>query len=137
MCDSHYAGKCYLDYGNFILKGEMTVMSDLHTILIFIQHVISLTGILIIVSGVIYCAWQYILGIISGKFSVESSSINTIRLNLGRVLILGLEFIVAADLIGTTTTPDYYEVGLLAIIVVIRTVLSFSINKELMSINKE
>jgi uncharacterized membrane protein len=43
--------------------------------------------------------------------------INQIRLRLGRVLTLGLEFIVAADLIGTTTTPDYYSVGIVAIIV--------------------
>ena len=110
---------------------------DLHAILIFIQHSISLIGILIIISGVLYCMYQYVLGILTGQFVGQASNINTIRLNLGRVLILGLEFIVAADLIGTTTTPDYYEVGLLAIIVVIRTILSFSINKELMSISKE
>ena len=110
---------------------------DIHTIVVFIQRSISLIGILIIISGVLYCMYQYVYGIISGQFNGQGSNINSIRLNLGRVLILGLEFIVAADLIGTTTTPDYYEVGLLAIIVVIRTILSFSINRELMSISKE
>jgi uncharacterized membrane protein len=34
-------------------------------------------------------------------------------------------------------SPDYYAVGMLAIIVIVRTVLSFSINRELMSISKE
>jgi uncharacterized membrane protein len=110
---------------------------NIHSILVLIQHTISLIGILIIVSGVLFCLFQYLLGVFTGQFSADASSINRIRLNLGRVLILGLEFIVAADLIGTTTTPDYYEVGLLAIIVLVRTVLSFSINKELMSISKE
>jgi len=110
---------------------------NLHAILVLIQHTISLIGILIILSGVFYCTFQYVYGLVSGQFKTDASSINYIRLNLGRVLILGLEFIVAADLIGTTTTPDYYEVGLLAIIVVIRTILSFSINRELISINKE
>lgn len=110
---------------------------ELHQILVFIQHSISVIGVLIIVSGVIYCLLQYLYGIVSGQLGTPASNINTIRLNLGRVLILGLEFIVAADLIGTTTTPDYYAVGLLAIIVLIRTVLSFSINRELMSISKE
>jgi uncharacterized membrane protein len=56
---------------------------------------------------------------------------------LGRVLTLGLEFIVAADLIGTTTTPDYYALGILAIIVIIRTVLSYTLNKEIESLAKE
>jgi uncharacterized membrane protein len=108
-----------------------------HLVIVFIQHLVSLIGILIIISGVLFCLCQYIYAILSGQLAAQISPINTIRLNLGRVLILGLEFIVAADLIGTTTTPDYYAVGLLAIIVLIRTVLSFSINKELMSINKE
>jgi len=109
----------------------------IHECLVIIQHTISVIGILIIISGVLFCLFQYLYSIFSGQFLSETQSINDIRLNLGRVLILGLEFIVAADLIGTTTTPDYYEVGLLAIIVLIRTVLSFSINKELMAIGKE
>lgn len=110
---------------------------NIHVILVLVQRVISVIGILIIISGVLYCLFQYLHGIFSGQFTTQASNINNIRLNLGRVLILGLEFIVAADLIGTTTTPDYYEVGLLAIIVLIRTVLSFSINRELMSISQE
>lgn len=109
----------------------------LHIILVFIQHCVSTIGILIIVSGVFLCLGQYLFYMFSGQLLDQSAIINTIRLTLGRVLILGLEFIVAADLIGTTTTPDYYAVGLLACIVIIRTILTFSINRELMSINKE
>lgn len=110
---------------------------NIHAILVLIQHAVSTIGVLIIISGVLYSLCQYLYYICTGQFAAEGSGINTIRLHLGRVLILGLEFIVAADLIGTTTTPDYYAVGLLAIIVLIRTVLSFSINRELMSIGKE
>lgn len=105
--------------------------------LLFIQHAVSFAGILIIISGILFALTQYIYLTFSGKLLTEGERINTIRLNLGRVLILGLEFIVAADLIGTTTTPDYYAVGLLAIIVVIRTLLSFSLNRELMGLSKE
>lgn len=110
---------------------------NVHSILVFIQQCVSTIGILIIISGVLYALFQYLYLILTRQWMAENASINAIRLNLGRVLILGLEFIVAADLIGTTTTPDYYAVGLLAIIVLIRTVLSFSINRELMSISKE
>ena len=52
------------------------------------------------------------------------------------ILTLGLEFIVAADLIGTTTAPDYYSVGIVASIVLIRTVLSYTLNKEITSLSK-
>ena len=110
---------------------------NFHTILLIIQRCVSSIGILIICSGVFYCLAQYIAGIITGKFITQVAVINEIRLTLGRVIILGLEFIVAGDLIGTTTSPGYYDVGILAIIVLIRTVLSFSINRELMAIGKE
>ncbi len=110
---------------------------NLHQVLLMIQHSISFIGILIILSGILYSTYQYALYFIKGRLAKHDPSINLIRLNLGRVLVLGLEFIVAADLIGTTTTPDYYAVGILAIIVVIRTVLSFTINRELMSLSAE
>ncbi len=51
--------------------------------------------------------------------------------------MLGLEFIVAADLIGTTTTPDYYSLGIVAGIVAIRTLLNYSLNRELTALSKE
>lgn len=112
-------------------------LPSFHEALLFIQHAISFIGVFIILSGVILALYQYIHSVFAGQLVSQDSNINTIRLNLGRILILGLEFIVAADLIGTTTTPDYYAVGLLAIIVLIRTVLSFSLNRELMALSKE
>jgi uncharacterized membrane protein len=110
---------------------------EFRAILTTIQHCISFIGILVILTGVLMSLSQYLVYIFSGQFKTQGANINLIRLRLGRTLILGLEFIVAADLIGTTTTPDYYAVGILAIIVLIRTVLSFSLNRELMSISKE
>ncbi|MGE3920916.1 MAG: DUF1622 domain-containing protein [Gammaproteobacteria bacterium] len=110
---------------------------NLQTIVIFIQHVISTLGILIIASGILFAVYQYVYYFFIGKIAHEDSKINFIRLNLGRILILGLEFIVAADLISTTTAPDYYSIGIVAIVVAIRTLLSFSLNKELMGLSKE
>jgi uncharacterized membrane protein len=111
--------------------------ADIHNILVVVQHIVSVCGILVILSGVVLAISQYLYFSFNGVLLAQGEKINLIRLNLGRCLILGLEFIVAADLIGTTTTPDYYAVGMLAIIVAIRTLLSFSINKELMAIAKE
>lgn len=115
----------------------MQLLSDAHTILVITQKFVSFIGILIIVSGVFAALLQYFYYLFSGQLTENASiKINDIRLSLGRVIILGLEFIVAADLIGTTTTPDYYSVGILASIVLIRTFLSFSINREIMSLSK-
>ena len=53
------------------------------------------------------------------------------RAGLGRAILLGLEFLVAADIIGTVAiTPTFASVEVLAAIVVIRTFLSFSLEVE-------
>ena len=54
------------------------------------------------------------------------------RANLGRGILLGLEFLVGADIIATVTAPLTWEsVGLLGAIVLIRTLLSFSLETEI------
>jgi uncharacterized membrane protein len=110
---------------------------NLHQILLFIQHSISFSGVLIILTGVLLALYRYLSFFFLGHVADHEKNINSIRLNLGRVLVLGLEFIIAADLIGTTTAPDYYSLGIVAGIVLIRTVLSFTLNRELTSLSKK
>jgi uncharacterized membrane protein len=51
---------------------------------------------------------------------------------LGRSILLGLELLVAADIIRTVAiTPTLESVGVLAAIVLIRTFLSFSLELEI------
>ena len=113
------------------------ILSTLHVTLVIIQRVISAVGVGIILIGVLTALYHYLADLFSSHSQGHSTRINNIRMSLGRNLILGLEFIVASDLIGTTTTPDYYAVGLAVIIVLIRTVLSFSLNRELLMLSKE
>lgn len=109
----------------------MEWMQHFHNILLFIQKSVAFLGILIILIGILFALWQYILQVKQGNLKKNNEHVNTIRLELARSLLLGLEFIVAADLIGTTTAPDYYSVGILAIIVIVRTILSFTLSREL------
>jgi uncharacterized membrane protein len=54
------------------------------------------------------------------------------RQQLGRSILLGLEFLVAADIIRTVAiTPTFTSVGVLAGIVLIRTFLSFALELEI------
>ncbi len=110
---------------------------DFHSILLFIQHAISFCGILVIFIGVLISLAQYFYHLVINRFNPENDYVNGIRLRLGRVLTLGLEFIVASDLIGTMTTPDYYSVGILVIIVIIRTILSYTLNREIENLTKQ
>ncbi len=109
-------------------------MPSFHQVLLYIQHSISFCGVLVILTGIITALYRYIR---YQFIATKITDINAIRLRLGRNLVLGLEFIVAADLIGTTTAPDYYSVGIVASIVLIRTVLSFSLNHEINALSRE
>lgn len=54
------------------------------------------------------------------------------RCHLGRSILLGLELLVAADIIRTVAvTPTLSSVAVLAVIVIIRTFLSFSLELEI------
>ena len=50
---------------------------------------------------------------------------------LGYYLLLGLEFLIAADIIDTLMKPSIQDLIVLGTIIVIRTVISYSLNAEL------
>ena len=60
-----------------------------------------------------------------------------IRQHLGYYLLLALEFLIAVDVIETLVHPDWKELGILAGLVVLRTMMSFSLHWELKEIEKE
>jgi uncharacterized membrane protein len=54
-----------------------------------------------------------------------------VRQQLGSSLLLGLEFLIAADVIRTVREPTIEEVAILGGIVAIRTVISYFLHKEM------
>ncbi len=92
---------------------------------------IGLIGVLIIVWGVI----KGLIGFLSMEYNLskgldETTEIGVLRRNLGSYLLLGLEFLIAADIVYTILEPNMDEVIILAFIVAIRTVLTYSLDKE-------
>jgi uncharacterized membrane protein len=76
--------------------------------------------------GVILCAQD----LLRQERAVDAYS--RLRTFLGRSLLLGLEFLVAGDIIKTVAIePTFDSVIVLAIIVLVRTVLSLSIDVEI------
>jgi uncharacterized membrane protein len=54
------------------------------------------------------------------------------RQQVGKAILLGLEFLVAADIIRTVAVaPTFAGVGVLAVVVAVRTFLSFALDLEL------
>jgi uncharacterized membrane protein len=54
-----------------------------------------------------------------------------IRLDLGRSLVLGLEFQLASDVLRTAVAPSFEELGTLAAVAAIRTALNYFVAKEI------
>jgi uncharacterized membrane protein len=99
-------------------------------IIAVIGEVIDFAGVAIIalgaLTGVIRCAGD----LLRQERAVEAYS--HLRTFLGRSLLLGLEFLVAGDIIKTVAIePTFDSVIVLAIIVLVRTVLSLSIDVEI------
>jgi uncharacterized membrane protein len=55
----------------------------------------------------------------------------SVRLDLGRFLVLGLEFQLAADILRTAVAPSFTELAQLAAIAAIRTALNFFLGMEI------
>lgn len=67
----------------------------------------------------------------------QTGSLNRVRLTFGRALVLGLEFQLAADIIGTAVSPSWDQLGKLGAIAVIRTFLNFFLTRELKEEERE
>lgn len=91
--------------------------------------VIDLVGVGVIVVGAIAATLAAALSLRAGR---RTGSYRNYRRQLGRSILLGLEFFVAGDIIRTVALePSLSGVGVLAAIVAIRTALSFSLELEI------
>ena len=99
----------------------------------FMDHVaqgFEALGAAILLVGVI---WSFVLGAVTWRRSGLSAKVYLVlRQSFGGTVLLGLEVLVAADLIRTVAVaPNLDNVLVLGLIVLIRTFLSFSLETEI------
>lgn len=63
--------------------------------------------------------------------SLPPEAKEVLRLRLGRWLSVALEFALAADIVRTAVAPTWQEIGQLAAIIAIRTVLNFFLERDI------
>lgn len=100
---------------------------DLFRFIEIIAQIIEVAGIITILVGAIIAFIRY-------AFKMHSSgrSYRLLRQELGKAILLGLELLVAADIIATVVIdPSLEQVLTLGLIVIIRTFLSLSLQVEL------
>lgn len=89
---------------------------------------VEFIGILLIVAGILY----YLLRFLLKRNSDHPMNYAALRQALGKSILLGLEILVAADIISTVVAePTLRSVSILGLIVLIRTFLSWSLEVEL------
>ncbi len=80
--------------------------------------------------------WRSLLLFVPGRDGAHAAgrpqdAKEAVRLRLGRWLAVALEFELAADILRTAVAPTWNEIGQLAAIVVLRTVLNYFLQAEI------
>ncbi|HKP97046.1 MAG TPA: DUF1622 domain-containing protein [Fibrobacteria bacterium] len=94
----------------------------------------ALAGVMIVIGALragyhtAYLAWVRHMGSRAG---------DPIRLELGKILALALEFLVGADILRTAVSPTWDQVGKLASIVAIRSALNYFLERERLSLEAQ
>jgi uncharacterized membrane protein len=88
----------------------------------------EIAGVVLILGGFVVAAVRYVMM----RARTDSTPYRRLRQDIGRAILLGLEVLVAGDIIRTVAfTPNIDSVIVLAVIVAIRTFLSWSLALEL------
>ena len=89
----------------------------------FVVNICQLAAILVISVGIVKSLSIYIKDALLGIRSAEA--IQESRLELGHAFSLGLGFLIGASILKTTIAPTWNDIGQLATIIAIRTILNY------------
>ena len=97
-----------------------------------ISLVIGSFGVIVIIWGSIVCAIG-LCAVELKRFSGDNSFAkrSVIRHHLGFYLLMGLEFMIGADIVRTLISPSLKELAVLGAMVAIRTVISYFLDREM------
>jgi len=92
-------------------------------------HVVELAGVGVLLLGALLSSAVFAARL--SRRVAFAEAYHGLRADLGRAILLGLELLVIADIIGTVAIePTLGNLGVLAVIVAIRTALSFALELE-------
>lgn len=98
----------------------------------------GIIGVVVVGWGVLKGAFFFLRDEVASLASRGQKAVplEKVRSDVGRYLLLGLEFLIAADIMRTIAQPSLEQVTVLAIIVAIRTVLSFFLTRDIERVSK-
>jgi len=96
-----------------------------------IEKGFQLAGVVILVFGALVAVLWAGAALVLQRQGIPQA-FRGLREGLGRAILVGLEFLVAADIIRSVAIdPTFQSVGVLALIVLVRTFLSWSLEVEI------
>lgn len=99
----------------------------LHMIYYF-KYILGIIGVMIILFGAIKSVLKFFNAVHTKQ---HPTIFNLIRQTFACYIVLGLEFLLASDIIMTIMAPDYYTLGILGGLVIIRTVMTLSLDRDI------
>jgi uncharacterized membrane protein len=108
-------------------------MDTFHNVINSVNFALNIIGALITIWGIILALFEFLKKEVQRKEDCLKCN-EVIRLKLGSYLVLALEFFIAGDIVKTIITPTWQTLGILGAIVVIRTILSYFLTKDLKKI---
>ena len=92
-------------------------------------HAVEIVGVIVLLAGAGLASIVFVRRLAGG--AGFSPAYQSLRMDLGRAILLGLELLVIGDIIGTVAVaPSLQNLGTLAVIVIIRTFLSMVLELE-------
>jgi uncharacterized membrane protein len=117
-----------VDRGRWFERAEGDRVDFAHTVE-DVGAAVDVAGVAVIVGGILFATAVLVHRLLTRR---GEAAYRVYRQCLGRAILLGLEFLVAGDIIRTVAvSPTFTSVGVLAVIVLVRTFLSFSLEVEL------
>ncbi|MGZ6363839.1 MAG: DUF1622 domain-containing protein [Ktedonobacterales bacterium] len=112
-----------------MLHGEGLLMDVQHAIAL-VETAFEVAGVSVLIIGALVALVQFAAAFVRRQSA--TSRYQALRHGLARAILLGLEFLVAADIIRSVAlAPTFESVGVLGLIVLVRTFLSWSLEVEI------
>lgn len=121
-------------------RGEGVLHQEFGWLVEALEHVaagIDLLGILLLLIG----AARFVLGVARAELSGDETrrlrGTNRERIELGRYILAGLELLIVSDIIHTSLSLAFADLFYLGLLVLIRSLISFFLDRELGELRRE
>ena len=104
----------------------MEITTEICELLILAMNTVA---VLVLICGVVKATFKFVKNEVS--HADKASGLRTIKNDLGAYVLFSLEILIAADIVESIIKPTFEDIGKLAALVVIRTVISYFLGKEI------